>query len=59
MAPRGGERRAGRGRRDLEQCAARARSGGVAAAAAFLERAVALSLDPRRRAGRTLTAVGR
>ncbi|MFD4638190.1 ATP-binding protein [Lentzea sp. NPDC058436] len=43
---------------DLEQCAARARSrGGVAAAAAFLERAVALSLDGRRRATRTLAAV--
>ncbi|MCG8927127.1 AAA family ATPase [Lentzea sp. CC55] len=44
--------------RDLERCAARARArGGVAAAAAFLERAVALSLDPHRRVERTLTAV--
>ncbi|GHH40486.1 ATP-binding protein [Lentzea cavernae] len=43
---------------DLEHCAARARSrGGVAASAAFLERAVALSLDGRLRAERTLAAV--
>ncbi|SFR02927.1 regulatory protein, luxR family [Lentzea waywayandensis] len=43
---------------DLEHCASRARSrGGVAAAAAFLDRAAALSLDPRRRAERTLAAV--
>ncbi|SER26648.1 regulatory protein, luxR family [Lentzea albida] len=42
---------------DLEQCAARARSrGGVAAAAAFLDRAVALTLDGRRRAERALAA---
>lgn len=42
----------------LEQTAARAQArGGVAAAAAFLERAAALSLDPARRAGRTLAAV--
>ncbi|MGW6441619.1 ATP-binding protein [Lentzea sp. NPDC055074] len=43
---------------ELESCAARARSrGGVAAAAAFWERSVALSLDPRSRARRTLDAV--
>ncbi|MBP2324805.1 hypothetical protein JOF56_005190 [Kibdelosporangium banguiense] len=43
---------------DLERCASRARSrGGVAAAAAFLERSVALSLDAERRVERTLTAV--
>lgn len=43
---------------DLERCASRARSrGGVAAAAAFLERSVALSLDTGRRVERTLTAV--
>jgi DNA-binding CsgD family transcriptional regulator len=43
---------------DLERCASRARSrGGVAAAAAFLERSVALSLDAERRIERTLTAV--
>ncbi|WP_328606931.1 AAA family ATPase [Amycolatopsis sp. NBC_00345] len=43
---------------DLERCASRARSrGGVAAAAEFLERSVALSLDPERRVERTLTAV--
>ncbi|MET1074182.1 MAG: LuxR C-terminal-related transcriptional regulator, partial [Umezawaea sp.] len=42
---------------DLERCASRARSrGGVAAAAAFLERSVALSLDPGRRTERTLAA---
>ncbi|MFD5830659.1 ATP-binding protein [Lentzea sp. NPDC060358] len=42
---------------DLELCASRARSrGGVAAAAAFLERAVALSLDPHSRLERTLAA---
>ncbi|MDT8913153.1 AAA family ATPase [Amycolatopsis sp. PS_44_ISF1] len=42
---------------DLERGASRARSrGGVAAAAAFLERSVALSLDPRRRVERTLAA---
>ncbi|HEX6344970.1 LuxR family transcriptional regulator [Umezawaea sp.] len=42
---------------DLERCASRARSrGGVAAAAAFLERSVALSLDPHRRVERTLAA---
>ncbi|MFC9428873.1 AAA family ATPase [Streptomyces sp. NPDC056987] len=41
----------------LEQCASRARArGGVAAAAAFLERSVALSLDPGRRIERTLAA---
>ncbi len=42
---------------DLEQSAARARSrGGIAAAAAFLERATVLTADPRRRAERALTA---
>ncbi|MEV6235097.1 LuxR family transcriptional regulator [Lentzea sp. NPDC051838] len=42
---------------ELERSASRARSrGGVAAAAAFLERAAALSLDPRLRALRTLAA---
>ncbi|CAM3582726.1 AAA family ATPase [Kibdelosporangium persicum] len=43
---------------ELEQSAARARArGGVAASAAFLERAAALSLDPDRRTERTLAAV--
>ncbi|MFD5826393.1 AAA family ATPase [Lentzea sp. NPDC060358] len=42
---------------ELERSASRARSrGGVAAAAAFLERAAALSLDPVLRAERTLAA---
>jgi DNA-binding CsgD family transcriptional regulator len=42
---------------ELERSASRARSrGGVAAAAAFLERAAALSLDPKLRAERTLAA---
>ncbi|SEP48892.1 ATP-binding protein [Amycolatopsis saalfeldensis] len=42
---------------DLERCASRARSrGGAAATAAFLERAVALSLDPGHRIERTLAA---
>ena len=42
---------------DLERCASRARSrGGVVAAAAFLERAAALSLDARRRTERTILA---
>jgi DNA-binding CsgD family transcriptional regulator len=42
---------------ELEQSAGRARSrGGLAAAAAFLERAVALTLDPGRRAERALEA---
>ncbi|WP_433728790.1 AAA family ATPase [Actinoplanes sp. CA-051413] len=42
---------------ELEQSAARAQArGGVAAAAAFLERSVALSLDPARRTERTLAA---
>ncbi|MFD7817339.1 AAA family ATPase [Streptomyces sp. NPDC059785] len=43
---------------ELERSASRARSrGGTAAAAAFLERAAALSLDTARRTERTLTAV--
>ncbi|AGZ41222.1 AAA family ATPase [Actinoplanes friuliensis] len=42
---------------ELERGASRARArGGVAAAAAFLERSVALSLDPERRIDRTLAA---
>ena len=42
---------------ELERSAGRARArGGLAAAAAFLERAVALTVDPARRAGRTLAA---
>jgi uncharacterized protein YjeT (DUF2065 family) len=42
---------------ELEQSAARAETrGGVAAAAAFLQRSVALSLDPSRRAERALAA---
>ncbi|MET7335115.1 AAA family ATPase [Nonomuraea sp. NPDC005650] len=42
---------------ELERCATRAQArGGVAAAAAFLERSVALSLDPERRIVRTLRA---
>ncbi|MBE1588340.1 hypothetical protein ACFPOI_53085 [Nonomuraea angiospora] len=42
---------------ELERCARRAQArGGVAAAAAFLERSVALSLDPERRIVRTLRA---
>ncbi|MEU8664762.1 LuxR family transcriptional regulator, partial [Actinoplanes philippinensis] len=42
---------------DLERCASRAQArGGVAAAAVFLERAAALSLDPERRVARTLAA---
>ncbi|MCO8273656.1 LuxR family transcriptional regulator [Actinoplanes sp. TRM 88003] len=42
---------------ELDRCAARAQArGGVAAAAAFLERSVALSLDPERRITRTLAA---
>ena len=42
---------------DLERSVGRARArGGVAAAAAFLERAVALTLDPARRADRALAA---
>jgi DNA-binding CsgD family transcriptional regulator len=42
---------------ELERSAGRARArGGLAAAAAFLERSAALTLDPVRRAGRALTA---
>ena len=42
---------------DLERSAGRAQArGGLAAAAAFLERAAALTLDPARRAGRALAA---
>src|SRR5262249_55296811 len=42
---------------DLERCAERARDrGGVAAAAAFLERAVTLTPDPARRSQRALIA---
>jgi DNA-binding CsgD family transcriptional regulator len=42
---------------DLERCAQRAQArGGMAAAAAFLERATALTLDPRRRTERALGA---
>ena len=44
---------------DLERCADRAQArGGVAAAAAFLERATALTLDPARRTERALGAAG-
>ena len=42
---------------ELERCAQRAQArGGLAAAAAFLERSAALTLDPERRAGRALAA---
>ncbi|HEY0420967.1 MAG TPA: ATP-binding protein, partial [Acetobacteraceae bacterium] len=42
---------------ELERCAERAQSrGGLAAAAAFLERSAALTLEPGRRAGRALAA---
>ena len=42
---------------DLERSAGRAQArGGLAAAAAFLERSAALTIDPVRRAGRTLAA---
>jgi DNA-binding CsgD family transcriptional regulator len=42
---------------ELERCAERAQArGGLAAAAAFLERSAALTLEPRRRAGRALSA---
>jgi DNA-binding CsgD family transcriptional regulator len=44
---------------DLERCADRAQArGGVAAAAAFLERATLLTLDPARRTERALGAAG-
>jgi DNA-binding CsgD family transcriptional regulator len=43
---------------ELEHSAGRAQSrGGLAAAAAFLDRSVALTIDPARRTGRTLAAV--
>jgi DNA-binding CsgD family transcriptional regulator len=42
---------------ELERCAQRAQArGGLAAAAAFLERSAALTLDPGRRVGRALAA---
>jgi DNA-binding CsgD family transcriptional regulator len=42
---------------ELERCAGQARArGGLAAAAAFLERAATLTLDPARRGARALTA---
>jgi DNA-binding CsgD family transcriptional regulator/tetratricopeptide (TPR) repeat protein len=42
---------------ELERCAERAQArGGLAAAAAFLERSAALTVEPRRRAARALTA---
>jgi DNA-binding CsgD family transcriptional regulator len=42
---------------ELERCAERAQArGGLAAAAAFLERSAALTLEPRARAGRALAA---
>ena len=41
---------------ELERSAGRAQARGLAAAAAFWERAAALTPDPARRAGRTLAA---
>src|SRR6476659_1614934 len=44
---------------ELERCAERAQArGGLAAAAAFLERSTALTLEPDRRAARALAAAG-
>ena len=58
LAPgRGGGRARRGGRAELEQSAGRAQArGGLAAAAAFLQRAVALTGDPARRADRALAA---
>ena len=58
VAPRARGRgaRRGRGRRARPRPAARSARGGIAAAAAFLERAVALTPDPGERAARALAA---
>ena len=54
---RGAGTRRGRSPRELERSAGRAQArGGLAAAAAFLQRAVALTRDPARRADRALAA---